>query len=181
MGLDMYAYKMPLEAMEGWLLVHGDPVGNETWADFNPRKVARELTGFKHMTDEELSKLRQDERDWYWDRLRLADGQAYKQGLIDNNYHYWRKFNALHGWMEDLWRSRMGPAFNKEYFNCRTLRLSTDDLLRLKKDKNNLTPRGGFFFGSTEIYPEDLTSLETFLDKALVDVDNNAIFYDSWW
>lgn len=177
----MYAYKMPLETLESWLLTHGDPVGdNETWANFNPRRVARESVGFQHKTDDELSKMGRIDRDWYWDRLRLADGQAFEQGLIDNNYHYWRKFNALHGWMHDLWKSRVGDDC-KEQFNCKTVRLSKEDLLRLAAQKNNLTPRDGFFFGSSEIYPEDLTSLDTFLEKALVDVDNNAIFYDSWW
>ena len=68
-----------------------------------------------------------------------------------------------------------------EYFNCTTVRLSKGDLDRLYEERNSLTPVGGFFFGAAEVYPEDVKSLETFLEKAKKDVDTNAIFYDSWW
>ena len=71
---------------------------------------------------------------------------------------YWRKFNALHGWMEDLYRQKGGA---KQSFNCTTLRLDLKDLERLEMDtgNNKLVPRNGFFFGSQEIYPEDLESV----------------------
>lgn len=180
MGLDMYAYRMPLTVLEKWQEEYGDPVGSETWYSFNPRKAARQVYGFKHLTDAELSQKTQIERDWYWDCLRVADSQAYKDGLIVTDYHYWRKFNALHGWMEELWRQRSG-AGAAENFNCTTVRLGKGDLERLYDERNNLTPVGGFFFGAAEVYPEDVKSLETFLENARKDVDTNAIFYDSWW
>jgi hypothetical protein len=94
---------------------------------------------------------------------------------------YWRKFNALHGWMEDLYRQRGG---SKESFNCTTLRLDLKDLDRLEMDtgNNKLIPVNGFFFGAQEIYPEDLESVATFVKVARQAIaDGKAVFYDSWW
>ena len=94
---------------------------------------------------------------------------------------YWRKFNALHGWMEDLYRLKGGA---KQDFNCTTLRLDLKDLERLEMDtgNNKLVPRNGFFFGSQEIYPEDLESVADFVKVARQCITGGkAVFYDSWW
>ena len=95
---------------------------------------------------------------------------------------YWRKFNALHGWMEDLYRLKGGA---KDSFNCTTVRLDLKDLDRLEMDvgANKLVPRNGFFFGQTDsIYPEDLESVATFVKLSRQAIaDGKAVFYDSWW
>lgn len=94
---------------------------------------------------------------------------------------YWRKFNALHGWMEDLYRLKRGLRHD---FNCTTVRLTLSDLDRLEMDvgANKLVPRNGFFFGSQEIYPEDLESVGDFVKVARQAIaDGKAVFYDSWW
>lgn len=94
---------------------------------------------------------------------------------------YWRKFNALHGWMEDLYRQKGG---SKESFNCTTVRLTADDLDRLEMDtgNNKLVPVNGFFFGAQEIDSEDLESVATFVKVAKQAIaDGKAVFYDSWW
>ena len=94
---------------------------------------------------------------------------------------YWRKFNALHGWMEDLYRSKGGT---RDDFNCTTVRLDLEDLDRLETDtgSNKLVPRTGFFFGSQNIYPEDLETVAEFVAKAREAItDGKAVFYDSWW
>ena len=94
---------------------------------------------------------------------------------------YWRKFNALHGWMEDLYRQKRGLRHD---FNCTTLRLDLADLDRLEMDtgNNKLVPINGFFFGAQEIYPEDLESVATFVKVARQAIaDGKAVFYDSWW
>jgi len=93
---------------------------------------------------------------------------------------YWRKFNALHGWMEDLYRQKGGS----KDFNCTTVRLDANDLDRLEMDtgNNKLIPVNGFFFGVQEIYPEDLESVATFVKVARQALaDGKAVFYDSWW
>jgi hypothetical protein len=95
---------------------------------------------------------------------------------------YWRKFNALHGWMEDLYRLKGGA---KDSFNCTTVRLDLKDLDRLEMDtgNNKLVPRNGFFFGQTDsIYPEDLESVADFVKLSRQAIaDGKAVFYDSWW
>lgn len=94
---------------------------------------------------------------------------------------YWRKFNALHGWMEDLYRQKGG---SKQSFNCTTVRLTADDLDRLEMDtgNNKLVPVNGFFFGAQEIDSEDLESVATFVKVARQSIaDGKAVFYDSWW
>jgi hypothetical protein len=94
---------------------------------------------------------------------------------------YWRKFNALHGWMEDLYRSKGGT---KDDFNCTTVRLDLKDLDRLEMDASNskLVPRSGFFFGSQNIYPEDMETVPEFVAKAREAItEGKAVFYDSWW
>ena len=94
---------------------------------------------------------------------------------------YWRKFNALHGWMEDLYRSKGGA---KASFNCTTVRLTSKDLDRLEMDtgNNKLVPVNGFFFGEQTIYPEDLESIADFIAKAREALDyGKAVYYDSWW
>jgi hypothetical protein len=94
---------------------------------------------------------------------------------------YWRKFNALHGWMEDLYRLKKGLRHD---FNCTTVRLDLSDLDRLEMDtgNNKLVPRNGFFFGSQEIYPEDIESVADFVKVAREAIaDGKAVFYDSWW
>ena len=94
---------------------------------------------------------------------------------------YWRKFNALHGWMEDLYRQKGG---SKESFNCTTLRLDLKDLDRLEMDtgNNKLIPRNGFFFGVQEIDSEDLESVATFVKVSRQCIaEGKAVFYDSWW
>ena len=94
---------------------------------------------------------------------------------------YWRKFNALHGWMENLYRLKYGT---KESFNCTTLRLDARDLDCLEMDtgNNKLIPRNGFFFGAQEIDSEDLESVATFVKVARQAIaDGKAVFYDSWW
>jgi len=118
----------------------------------------------------------------------IVDAEVARGGVVDvalgdtaTEICYWRKFNALHGWMEDLYRQKGG---SKDSFNCTTVRLTANDLARLEIDigNNKLIPVNGFFFGAQEIYPEDLESVTTFVKVARQALaDGKAVFYDSWW
>jgi hypothetical protein len=93
--------------------------------------------------------------------------------------HYWRKHPNLHGWMEDLYRSKGGQA---DEFNCVNVELSESDLLNLKStiESGNLPETGGFFFGRTDgtEYADDLE----FVDAALESINEGySVFYTSWW
>lgn len=93
-------------------------------------------------------------------------------------FHYWRKFNALHGWMHQLAISKG----LKEEFNCNPLRLTKEDLDNLESQMHNLKPVQGFFFGEQRVYPEDIESLEVFIKKARIYLDDGfEVYYDSWW
>lgn len=93
---------------------------------------------------------------------------------------YWRKFNALHGWMEGLYRARGGS----DEFNCIPVRLTTENLNQLEFDLNNnqLKPVEGFFFGAQDIYPEDIEATKKFIEDAREQIaDGMEVYYDSWW
>jgi protein-disulfide isomerase len=93
---------------------------------------------------------------------------------------YWRKFNCLHGWMQDLYYEKGG---NQE-FNCRPLRLTEADLKRLYEDAdaNRIEGRAGFFFGDPTVYPEDMEEIKEFVAKAMTEIQSGReVYYDSWW
>lgn len=100
---------------------------------------------------------------------------------VNRDFAYWRKFNALHGWMRDL-------AYTKGFsgdFNCVPVRLTESDLLQLIADVNDgkLKPTEGFFFGHQEYYEEDVEAVREFVDKAIreIRVSDREVYYDSWW
>ena len=91
---------------------------------------------------------------------------------------YWRKFNALHGWMHELYLRRGG----KEEFNCVKIRILPEDIDRLEKEVDQLKPCSGFFFGPQEVYPEDIEEVHIFIEKARKEfADGRVVMYDSWW
>ena len=93
---------------------------------------------------------------------------------------YWRKFNALHGWMENLARA---GGFSG-VFNCVPVRLTEQDLDQLEQDigANALVPTAGFFFGEQTIYPEDIEATKQFIADAREQIaDGMEVYYDSWW
>jgi hypothetical protein len=94
---------------------------------------------------------------------------------------YWRKFNALQGWMEDLYRAKGGTV---ESFNCVAVRLTQEDLNELEYAliENKLEPREGFFFGSQEINELHIKATYEFIAKAHEAInEGREVYYDSWW
>lgn len=97
---------------------------------------------------------------------------------------YWRKHNALHGWMKQLYNEKGG----REEFNLINLVLTKEDIDRLETDIDNhaLVPVPGFFFGSTDYTKEDWEEV-TKRDKAFIQLAKDAlnegkiVFYSSWW
>ena len=96
-------------------------------------------------------------------------------------FHYWRKHNALHGWMENLWKSKG----NTGEFNCEPVQLSLQDIHALHEDilDANLPETQGFFFGSDSRYDDSrLASDLRFIAQAKEHLDAGMeIAYDSWW
>ena len=101
---------------------------------------------------------------------------------------YWRKHPNLHGWMEELWRSKGCPGGDTDNsddwtFNGVELELTWDDLEQLEKDitEGNLPYTEGFFFGS----PSDDYYRETdlkFIREARAELFLGLrVFYNSSW
>ena len=59
---------------------------------------------------------------------------------------YWRKHNALQGWMENLYRYKG----KKDDFNCAVMQLTSGDIDRLEEDVllRQLPVTNGFFYGA---------------------------------
>lgn len=101
---------------------------------------------------------------------------------------YWRKHNALHGWMEALWHVKNRPnanALDPFSFNCIPLPLTRQDLISLAADcyLGGLPQTEGFFFGADSRgneYLDDETKV--FIHRGLDAIDKGwEVAYDSWW
>ena len=94
---------------------------------------------------------------------------------------YWRKFNALHGWMQGLYHAKGG---NSSAFSCDNVRIDLDDLDALEEvlEKGLLRPVDGFFFGSQTVEPEDVESAQEFISMARAAIaEGLSVYYTSWW
>lgn len=110
------------------------------------------------------------------DEANLAIDQ--RAGFPVEPFHVWRKHPNLHGWMEGLFRKRGGEGV----FNCRTVRLTIEDLNELEKAVrgNKLPFTQGFFFG--ESFAEDREGDLMFIMRARMEIQNGKdVYYDSWW
>ena len=95
---------------------------------------------------------------------------------------YWRKNNALHGWMELLAEERLGISAGE--FNCEHLELEAEDLLRLIADieGDKLKPTQGFFFGAQSYSEEEKAEDIGWAKEALRLIESGLdIYYCSWW
>ena len=94
---------------------------------------------------------------------------------------YWRKHNALEGYMCDLFHSKRGDG----EFNCRTLPLSNDDLDTLEKavEEKKLPETDGSSFGEDTSKDEECKALDKlFIDDAKKALEDGwEIEYTSWW
>ena len=96
-------------------------------------------------------------------------------------FFYWRKHHDLHGWMEELYRAKGGPAAS---FNCIPVLLTLDDLNALEFDLMNrmLPETQGFFFGDNPPDDESLNRDLEFIQMAKsIIAAGDMVYYDSWW
>ena len=96
---------------------------------------------------------------------------------------YWRKHNALQGWMEKLWTLKAEKPAGE--FNCKELELTAEDLkiLRSVIEAGNLPVTQGFFFGADSSQDETRKEKDLeFVDDALKAIDEgDKVFYSCWW
>jgi hypothetical protein len=96
---------------------------------------------------------------------------------------YWRKHPNLHGWMEQLWKSRNGGNGDSATFNGIELELTWEDLEVLELDiiAGTLPGTSGFFFGNDadEHYKEQ--DLKFVRDARAELFCGLKVFYNSSW
>ena len=96
---------------------------------------------------------------------------------------YWRKHPNLHGWMEQLWKSRNGGNGDSATFNGIELELTWEDLEILELDiiAGTLPSTSGFFFGNEadEHYKEQ--DLKFVRDARAELFCGLKVFYNSSW
>jgi hypothetical protein len=171
MGLDMYAHTL-----------HANLVPRGQATDVNITELALQAVGFTRISAEDRSTLMNEEAvKKYWADENKALSLATELGVYNHNFAYWRKFNALHGWMQGLYDSKGGTSKD---FNCNNVRIESEDLDLLEETVKSqaLKPVSGFFFGGETINEEDIEDLQAFIAKARQAIAlNQAVFYDSWW
>ena len=96
---------------------------------------------------------------------------------------YWRKHPNLHGWMEQLWKSRNGGNCDSANFNGIELEITWEDLEVLELDviAGTLPSTSGFFFGNEadEHYKEQ--DLKFVRDARAELFCGLKVFYNSSW
>ena len=112
---------------------------------------------------------------------KQVDFKLQPEDIVDDNLAYWRKVNALHGWMHRLYIRKGGSSKD---FNCCNMQLGIADLDELEADmrENKLKPVDGFFFGSQEFYEQDKQSVYDFIAKARDHIDaGRSVVYHAWF
>jgi hypothetical protein len=93
--------------------------------------------------------------------------------------YYWRKHPGLHGWMERLYRAKLGRS---KVFNVVNLRLLPHDLQELETAvrRGSLPATSGFLFG--ESLSSDTAGDLVFIERARqAFCDGYSVYYSSWW
>ena len=114
------------------------------------------------------------------DMYAHAVEQGKELDLEQPEFYYWRKNNALHGWMEKLYENKGGD----EQFNCVPLHLEFQDLEKLRDDilADKLKPTEGFFFGEQNYSESQKLNDLQFVESALELISNGFdIYYHCWW
>jgi hypothetical protein len=112
---------------------------------------------------------------------REYNNETLTETITKTEICYWRKHNALHGWMENLYESKGGDG----EFNCVNLNLTSEDLKELEEDvvDKDLPETKGFFFGedTRECDHQKLQTLK-FLSKAKKALNQgHEVEYSAWY
>lgn len=165
MGLDMYAYSVPVAMLKGKLV---DPdLGLET-----PAGVLGADGLIYYVTS-----VRDEEAGDAWD---LGMPQLRTRKKV-KEFFRWRKHPDLHGWFALRYLLRGGVSPN---FSLAGLVLDEDDIAALERDvlANRLpkTSGSGLFFGESD--PSDTIADIAFIAKARQELRaGRAVVYVPWW
>ena len=99
-----------------------------------------------------------------------TDTDFFVEARTEIAYWYKFKFNALHGWMQNLYYSKGGKS---DEFNCDNVRIDLDDLDDLEEvlKEGLLRP----------VDPEDVESAQEFIGKARAAIaEGLTVYYLAW-
>ena len=170
MSLEMYVCK-----------IRADLVGDRQ-VDVNLRRLAEQAVGYTQPSLEQESKFTKDEREKETAKHFAAWKKIEDEDILDMDFWHWNSFGHLNGWMKHLYYEKCGID---EYFNACSVRLTLEDLERLKGDiqENRIRQLKYFFDLYDESFPQHFESAFEFIQKAseLLEDDTHALFYVSWW
>ncbi len=113
---------------------------------------------------------------------REHDYEAKTETITKTELDYWRKHNALEGWMANLYQEK---TEDPREFNCKTLQLTSEDLDNLEQavTERTLPETVGFFFGSCTKDNEEYRGADLdFIKNARKAIaEAYEIEYTSWW
>lgn len=190
MGLDMYLYKSTKTRFE------------------NRRKYNEAIDKHWEKWSKVYSSLPRKENGWELDDAKLTEEnkrdlaqsrreeEQIKTSLNYNGheeeYHYWRKFNALHGYIV--------REFADGEDNCQLIEIGNKDGVKKildaltttlkqvtdgKKEGLAMPPTGGFFFGSTDVddwFKNNLEdSIPVFENLYNTLGENEVVYYQASW
>ena len=103
-----------------------------------------------------------------------------KKGNVEE-IAYWRKHNALDGWMQNLWRE----VGNGESLNGQEVPLDAEDIemLEMCVKSDDLPETSGFFFGVDSRYDEEKKKVTLeFIEEARQALDEGKeVYYQNSW
>ena len=192
MGLDMYLYKTTKTRLEKRKKFN--EAMNEHYSKWNDfyRNLPRKDNGWEiddaKLTEQNKKDMDQCQRES--DEIKTSLNYNGKE----QEYHYWRKFNALHGFIvrefaDGVDECQVIEIGNKDGVNkiLDALKTTLKQIEDGEKDIENLKmpPTAGFFFGSTEIsdwFKDDLKeSIPVFQELADNLRDNEVVYYQASW
>ena len=120
------------------------------------------------------------------------DIKPHQIAYIVEQIGYWRKFNALHGWIIDNCGGGIDEC-QKIDISAHDLRVLLETLREVKRaieDKDSKTigllfpPTGGFFFGSTEVdeyYKKQIDQTIPIIEEAVNEGEGEEFYYQASW
>lgn len=147
------------------------------------RDIAWDAIGYKptEVSQEQAAQMTQEDWKDHLAKRESFNAIAKASCGFDTEFAYWRKFNALHGWMQNLYERKGGTG----EFNCDTVRLNPEDIDELEQAAKAkiLKPVSGFFFGEQADFSEsDKEEVLVFCSNCRsVFSEGKAVFYNSWW
>lgn len=198
MGLDMYMYKSTKGQFAARQKYYKEI--EKHYEKWNP--IFKSYPVKDNGWEFDMDKMTQEQKDGIEKEKKerdaiIASTNYDPETRRDNEIHYWRKFNALHGYIVRVFGGGMDT--------CQTIEIKDENgsykagvkklLSALKKTKKQLDdgktenlemmPTPGFFFGSTKVDDWFITDVKESLEffQELYDdlSDDDVIFYEASW